>query len=147
MGYKDEAGFGIFDGHEAIEAIQKLTFEVDEKGHGMIASTMCDHCWLDVRALIPWVELYCIEKGVLPQTLPQFAQSTPWVFEKDRRTLFPRIQCSSCGKIVRVPITQAQATKWVHEAHATGRMSAEQLRSCTQLAPSLNRQGPQGARR
>jgi hypothetical protein len=74
-------------------------------------------------------------------------QSSQWVYDAQRSTMYPKLLCSSCGYLVAFPLTPNDAEQRIRNAHSGNLMSASQRASCTALAQAFQQRAAAAAPR
>lgn len=138
-----ESGFGIFEDHDQVRTMRHLSVRSSEDG--LVVNRSCEKCAVEVTAVIPWEEVYCVSKGHLPQAVHPKYQSSQWVYDAQRATMYPKLICSSCGYLVAFPLTPNDAEQRLRSAHSGNIMSASQRQACGMLAQAFQKRAAAAA--
>jgi hypothetical protein len=145
--FSDDAdNLGLFEGSEQVQQMRKIDYQQDPDGKGLHAHRLCEKCAIDVTILIPWDELYCVSKGVLPQKVHPKFRSAEWLYNPQIGKMYPKVLCH-CGHLAAFPMSPGDAMRRLQQAKEGNTMSGDQLQSCQQLAQAFAARSAQPAKR
>lgn len=134
---------GIFSG-DAAERFERPRGRIEKDGYYI--AHHCVHCHRFRNLMISYPELVAVKYGIEPHfyasRLPMFQlpipqDMSPWHLDTPTGRWYPHNQCTNCGKVTKLAMTQSEAGTIINNAASQGIIHPQALQRYANAAAQI----------